>query len=68
MLSRVTLDRTGTGGATERRARPITMDEMKDLRGVVRIWTRLTHRPSDDPGPVPLSKAGVNCFSRRDDL
>lgn len=48
MLSRIALDGSGTRGTAERGSGPVSADEMKDLRGIVRIWTRLTHRPSDD--------------------
>ena len=35
----------------ERRPGAVGVDEMKHLRGIVRIWTRLTHRPSECPAP-----------------
>ena len=49
MLPRIALDGSGARGAAERRSGTVAAYEMKDLRGIVRIWTRLTHRPSDDP-------------------
>jgi hypothetical protein len=52
VLTGIALDRAGTRRTAERLAVPITADQVKDLRGVVRIWTRLTHRPSDDPSPL----------------
>jgi hypothetical protein len=52
ILTGITLDRAGTRRTAERLAGPITADQVKDLSGVVRIWTRLTHRPSDDPSPM----------------
>ena len=69
MLTGVALDRAGTGWATERRAQSVTMDEVKDLRGVVRIWTRLTHQPSDDLRPCATFPGPEgNVFSRRHDV
>jgi hypothetical protein len=49
MLPRVALDGSGARRTAEGRSGSVSADEMKDLRGIVRIWTRLTHRPSDDP-------------------
>lgn len=49
MLPRIALDGSGARGTAERRSGAVAAYEMKDLRGIVRIWTRLTHRPSDDP-------------------
>jgi hypothetical protein len=52
VLTGIAFDGAGTRWTAERLAVPITADKVKDLRGVVRIWTRLTHRPSDDPSPI----------------
>ena len=52
ILTGIALDRAGARWTAQRLAGPITTDQVKDLRGVVRIWTRLTHRPSDDPSPM----------------
>ena len=49
MLPRVALDGAGARWTTEGRTGSVARNEVKDLRGIVRIWTRLTHRPSDDP-------------------
>ena len=49
VLSGVALDIAGARWTAERRTGSVAGDEVKDLRGIVRIWTRLTHRPSDDP-------------------
>ncbi len=51
MLAGVALDSAGARWAAERRSGPVAADKVKDLRGIVRIWTRLTHRTSDDPKP-----------------
>jgi len=56
VLTGISLDCAGTRRTAERLAGPVTADEVKDLRGVVRIWTRLTHRPSDDPSPIATSQ------------
>jgi hypothetical protein len=47
VLSRLALDRTGTRRTTKRSTRSIAVDEVKNLSGIIRVWTRLTHRPSD---------------------
>ncbi len=57
MLAWVALDGSGTRRTAERRAGAVTADEMKDLRGIVSIWTRLTHRPSDDPNSSATVKS-----------
>ena len=63
MLPRISLDGAGTGGTAEWRSGPVSADEVKDLRGIVRIWTRLTHRPSDDPSSFATTKRlRVNSF------
>jgi len=49
MLAGVSLYGSRTRWTTEWRSRTVLADEMKDLRGIVSIWTRLTHRPSDNP-------------------
>jgi hypothetical protein len=49
VLPRIALDSAGTRRTTEGRTGSVARYEVKDLRGIVRIWTRLTHRPSDDP-------------------
>ncbi|MBC7926860.1 MAG: hypothetical protein H7039_14505 [Bryobacteraceae bacterium] len=49
VLPRIALDGSRARGTAERSSGTVSADEMKDLRGIVRIWTRLTHRPSDDP-------------------
>ena len=49
VLPWVALDGAGARRTAERRSGSVARDEVKDLRGIVRIWTRLTHRPSDDP-------------------
>jgi len=56
MLPRIALDGSGARGTTERSSGAVSADEMKDLRGIVRIWTRLTHRPSDDPSSFATTK------------
>jgi len=52
VLTGIALDRAGTRRTAERLAGPVAADKVKDLRGVVRIWTWLTHRPSDDQSPM----------------
>lgn len=49
VLPWIALDGSGARGTAERRSGTVAAYEVKDLRGIVRIWTRLTHRPSDDP-------------------
>jgi hypothetical protein len=49
VLAGVTLNGSGTGGTAERRSGPVSANKVKDLRGIVGIWTWLTHRPSDEP-------------------
>ena len=51
MLTGIALYSAGTRWTAQRCSRAVAADEVKDLRGVVGIWTRLTHRPSDDPSP-----------------
>jgi hypothetical protein len=51
MLTRISLDCARAGWTAQRVSGLVAADEVKDLRGIVRIWTRLTHRPSDDPWP-----------------
>ena len=46
ILGWISLDRPGTRRTAERNSVPVAVDEMKNLRGVVRVWTRLTHLPS----------------------
>ena len=46
VLRRIPIDCSRTGRTAERDSRPVAVDEVKDLRGIVRIWTRLTHLPS----------------------
>jgi hypothetical protein len=47
-------DRTGAGGAAQRRAGPIGCDEIQSLRWVVGNWSRLTHeRPPEGPAALP---------------
>jgi len=56
MLAGIPLDRAGAGRTAQRVSGLVAMDEVKDLRGVVRVWTRLTHRPSDDPWPCATTQ------------
>jgi hypothetical protein len=49
VLPGVALDSARARRTAEWRPGSIVRDEVKDLSGIVRIWTRLTHRPSDDP-------------------
>lgn len=49
MLAWVALNGARARWTAERRSGSVARDKVKDLRGIVRIWTRLTHRPSDDP-------------------
>ena len=49
VLPWIALDSAGARRTAERRPGSVARDKVKDLRGIVRIWTRLTHRPSDDP-------------------
>ena len=51
------LDLPGARRTAERSSGPVSADEVKDLRGIVRIWTRLTHRPSDDPSSGATARA-----------
>ena len=46
VMGGIPLDCPRTGRAAQWRSRPIAVDEMKHLRGIVRYWTRLAHRPS----------------------
>ena len=63
VLARIALDASRTRWAAEWRARSVVADEVKDLRGIVRIWTRLTHRPSDNPCLVRhFQEVRVNSF------
>ena len=49
MLTGVALDSARARWTTKWSPGSVVRDQVKDLRGIVRIWTRLTHRPSDDP-------------------
>jgi hypothetical protein len=54
VLAGIALDGPGTRWTAQWCSGPVAANEVKDLRGVVRIWTRLTHRPSDDPSPQAM--------------
>jgi len=56
MLAGVSLYGSGTRWTTEWRSRTVLADQVKDLSGIVRIWTRLTHRPSDNPASCATFK------------
>ena len=56
VLPRIALDGSRARRTAERSSGAVSADEMKDLRGIVRIWTRLTHRPSDDPSSFATTK------------
>jgi hypothetical protein len=56
VLTGISLDGSGTGWTAQRCSGLVAADEVKDLRWVVRVWTRLTHRPSDDPWPCATTQ------------
>jgi hypothetical protein len=63
VLSGVPLDGAGARRTAERPSGTVARDEVKDLRRVVRIWTRLTHRPSDDPSScATFKRSRMNSF------
>ena len=62
-LSRITLDRPGTGGTTERRSAAVVADEKKCLSGIVRVRTWLAHELSscNERGAARLASRMVTC-------
>lgn len=46
VAGRIALDDAGAGRAAQRPTRPIAVDEIESLCGIVRVRTRLAHRPS----------------------